>query len=219
MVETLTPEEKKKFIRALEEDREFRYMLMGLLGYREVLDRIIKLEERFAKLEERLAKLEERFTELEERVIKLEERFARLEERFARLEERQIHLEKLVTTIAHRFGVITEVSFREAFENILSRYFGATASKWSVYDEEGIIFGYPTMIDVGLVIKDNVHILVEVKSRVDPEDVYKLYRVGMLYEKKTGIKPRLAIIAGFISDKAREASEKLGVELYGYLEE
>ncbi|MCD6488507.1 MAG: DUF3782 domain-containing protein [Desulfurococcales archaeon] len=229
----LSVEEKERILKAIEEDRSFRYALMGLLGYREILDRFAKLEERQQKLEERQQKLEERFAKLEERFARLEERQQRLEERFAelekrfveleerqqRLEERMIRLEKLVTTIAHRFGVITEKSFREAFSNILSRYFGATASKWSVWDEEGIVFGYPTVVDVDVVVKDKTHILIEIKSRVDPEDVYKLYRIGRLYEKKTGVKPKLAIIAGFITRKAMESSTKLGVDIYSYIEE
>jgi len=70
---SLSSREKERILRALEEDRSFRYALMGLLGFKELL------------------------------------------ERFARLEERMIGLEKLVATVAHRFGVITEHSFREAF--------------------------------------------------------------------------------------------------------
>ncbi len=97
----LSVEEKKRFLKALEEDAEFRYSVMGLLGFKEILDRITRLEERFARLEERQQKLEQRFAELEER-------FARLEERQQELEKRMINLEKLVTTIAHRFGIITE---------------------------------------------------------------------------------------------------------------
>jgi hypothetical protein len=250
----LSDEEKRKILEAIREDAEFRYTLMGLLGFREILDRITRLEERQQKLEERFARLEERFVKLEERqqelekkfaeleerfarleerqqelekkFAELEERFARLEERFARLEERQqrleermIHVEKLVTTIAHRFGVITESSFREALSGILSKYFGATASKLSVYDEEGLVFGYPSVVDMDVVVRDNVHIVIEVKSRADPEDVYKLYRVGKLYEKKRGVKPRLALVAGYASGKAKEAASKLGVELYSYLED
>ncbi len=37
----------------LEEDRELRYTLMGLLGFKEILDRITRIEERIIKLEER----------------------------------------------------------------------------------------------------------------------------------------------------------------------
>lgn len=86
---SLSAEEKKKFIRALEEDQEFRYAIAGMLGYREILDRI---------------------TSIGERQTRLEERFARLEERFASLEEEMRETRRILTVIAHRFGVISESS-------------------------------------------------------------------------------------------------------------
>ncbi|WP_233437581.1 DUF3782 domain-containing protein [Candidatus Korarchaeum cryptofilum] len=95
---TLSPEEKK-FLESLKKDEEFRYAVAGILGYSEILERITSIEERIV--------------ELEERIIKLEERFARLEERFARLEEEMISFRRLIVVIAHRFGVISEESFRE----------------------------------------------------------------------------------------------------------
>jgi len=101
---SLTKEEKERLLRALEEDREFRYALMGLLGFRELLERFAKLEERQQKLEERFARLEERFTKLEERQQALEERQQRLEERFAQLEERFVKLEERFAKLEERFA-------------------------------------------------------------------------------------------------------------------
>ncbi|ABN70638.1 Protein of unknown function DUF1626 [Staphylothermus marinus F1] len=194
----LSSEEKERILRAVEEDREFRYALMGLLGFKELL-------ERFAKLEERVYKLEERQQMLEERVNELSLEMARFS--------------KVLITIAHRFGVITEEVFRDTIAGLLSKYFGASASKQSIFDDEGIVFGYPSMIDVDVVVKNNVHILVKTKSRVDPGDILMLLRVAKLYEKKTGVKPKLAIVAGFVSGKAREVALKYGVDIYTYIEE
>jgi len=245
---------KNEVLKLLEEDREFRYAMMGLLGFKEILDRITKLEERqqkleerqqileerFARIEERQQKLEERFTELEERQQKLEERFAQLEERFAKLEERVIRLEermeklevrvtrveesleklsRAVVTIGNRFGILAESVFREALAGILRRYFGADARRWSCIDEEGIVYGYRSLIEVDVVVKDGAHILVEVKSRADPSDIIELIRIGELYEKVTGVKPKLAIVAGYVRKKTYEVATKHGVEVYTYLEE
>ena len=99
---SLSDEEKKKIIEALEEDKEFRYTLMGLLSFKEILDRITRLEERYQRIDERIARLEEKFAKLEERQQKLEERFAELEERFARLEERQQRLEEKFARLEER---------------------------------------------------------------------------------------------------------------------
>ena len=279
---------KEALLDLIEEDRELRYMLLGALGLRELLERFSRLEEKFAELEERQQKLEERFARIEERYQELEERFAKLEERFARIEERQqileerfaelekrfaqleerfarieeryqrleervmgleervarveeelkklweahIRLEERVTrlerrmdefevllkTVAHRFGVLSEEAFREAMKGILEEYFGATAEHWTTYDEEGYVYGHPSEVEVDVVIKDGVHILVEVKSRVDTGDVLELSRIGELYQRKTGYRPQLVIVGGFVSEKARKKAGPLGIRIYSYLE-
>jgi len=52
-------------LRAVEKDREFRYAIMGLLEFKELLDRFTRLEERQQKLEERFVRIEERQQRLE----------------------------------------------------------------------------------------------------------------------------------------------------------
>ncbi len=106
---------KKAMLDLIEEDVEFRYALMGLLGFREVLDRFSRLEERQQRLEERFAKLEEEFKKLYERQLKLEEKFAELEERQQRLEEefkklyeRQLKLEERFAQLEERFAKLEE---------------------------------------------------------------------------------------------------------------
>lgn len=248
----LSKREKDRILRALESDREFRYALMGLLGFSEILERfarleerqqkleerqqkleerMIKIEEKFARLEERQQRLEEKFARLEERQQKLEEKFARLEERFAkleerflrleerqqRLEERMVRLEKTLATVAHRFGVLSEASFREALSGIFEEYFGVEARRWSVFDEEGIVYGHPSMVEVDVVVRDGVTILVEVKSRVDTGDVLELARVGRLFEVKEGRRADLVVIGGFVSSRALELARRLGVKVYTFV--
>ena len=57
---SLSTEEKERILKAIEEDRSFRYALMGLLGYSEVLERISRIEERIIAIEERQQKIEEK---------------------------------------------------------------------------------------------------------------------------------------------------------------
>ncbi|GAB6148051.1 PD-(D/E)XK nuclease family protein [Stetteria hydrogenophila] len=253
---SLTREEKERFLKALEEDREFRYAVMGLLGYGEVLERITRIEERQQRLEERFARLEERFARLEERQQKLEERQQKLEEHFARLEERQQRLEerqqrleerqqrleerqqkleermlrveerlarleeevrnnrRIVLAVAHRFGVISESAFRDAMRYVVEEALGAgRVSRWTHYDSEGVVYGHPALVEVDVLVRNGVHVLVEVKSRAGAGDVLELRRIGELYERVEGVKPRLVIIAGLIDEKARELAGKLGVEI------
>jgi len=214
----LSSSEKEKFLKTLEEDREFRYAVMGLLGFKELLERFTRLEERQSELEKWFKELAKRQQKLEERQQRLEERFIKLEERQQKLEERIEELSRAVVTIGNRFGVLVESAFRSAISGILRRYFGADAKRWTYMDEDGIVYGYKALVEVDVVIKDDIHILIEVKSRADPGDVLELVRIGKLYEKVVGVKPRLAIVAGYVSKKTYEVAARNNVEIYTYLE-
>ncbi len=234
LVVGLSLADKKRFLEALKEDEEFRLAVAGLLGFREILDRIVRLEERFARLEERqlaveerLIKREERYTELEGRYARLEERFAELEERFARLEERFLGIEeemretrRVVTVVAHRFGVLSESAFREALRYVVERALGvARVDRLRLRDDEGLVYGHPAEIDVDIVIKDEAHILVEVKSRVSRGDVAELYRIGLLYERLRGVRPRLVIVGGFVDLDVWSTAKSLNVEVIPIIKE
>ena len=210
----LTKEEKEKILETLKEDREFRYVLMGFLGFKELLERFAKLEERQQKLEERFAQLEERFAKLEERQQKLEERQQALEERFVRVEEEIRDLRRVLSVIAHRFDVLSEAGFREAMKYVVEEVLGtAKIEQWIYRDNEGFVYGYPSVVEVDIVVRDREHVLVEVKSRVSKGNVAELYRIMKLYEKVKGVKPKAVIIGGFIDPEAYEAAAKLNVEI------
>jgi len=179
-------------LKALEEDREFRYALMGLIGFKEILDRITSLEEGFKKLYERQQ---------------------RLEERFAKLEEMR-ETRRVVIVIAHRFGVLSGSRFREAMKYVVEDVLGvAKVERWTYRDVEGFVYGYPAVVEVDVAIRNGEHILIEVKSRVSKGDVAELSRIGKLYEKVVGVRPKLVIMGGFIDPDTYEAAAKLGVEI------
>ncbi len=223
----LSSEERRRFLRALEEDEEFRLAVAGLLGFREILEALrevregqARLEERQMSLEERQARLEEMQARLEERQAKLEERQTRLEERFARLEEEMRETRRVLAVVSHRFGVLSEAGFREDMKYVVEESLGAgRVERVRLRDEEGLVYGYPGEVEVDLLVRDGVHILVEVKSRVRAGDVAELGRVGRLYERVRGVKPRLVLLGGFIDPGAWRAAERLGVELRPILRE
>lgn len=74
--------------------------------------------------------------------------------------------------------------------------------------------GYPSRVEADIAIKDQVHILIEVKSSTSSAEVAKLWRIERLYEKVTGAKPRLVLVTPFIDEEGLEAAKKLGVEVY-----
>lgn len=49
-METLSKEERIKFLKTLETDREFRYAIAGLIGIREILERLDKIEKSMERL-------------------------------------------------------------------------------------------------------------------------------------------------------------------------
>lgn len=97
---------------------------------------------------------------------------------------------------------------------IVEKRFGGKATKWKCYDEEGEVFGRPSMVEADLLVADREHVLVEVKSSVSRGDVYELWRIGRLYEKETEIKPKLVVVSPFVDERAEEVAEKLRVEVY-----
>ncbi|MHC1601073.1 MAG: PD-(D/E)XK nuclease family protein [Candidatus Nezhaarchaeales archaeon] len=210
---SLSLADKKRFLEALKEDEEFRLAVAGLLGFKEILDRITRLEELFVKLEKRQLKLEERQTALEEK-------FAKLEERFLAIEEEMRETRRVLSAIAHRYGVLTESAFREAMRYVVEKALGvAKISRLTLHDHEGLVYGRPAEIEVDIVIKDDVHILIEVKSRVSRSDVAELHRIGLLYEKQHKVKPRLVIVGGFIDLNAWNIARELGVEIVPAIKE
>ncbi|GAB6943225.1 hypothetical protein [Vulcanisaeta sp. JCM 14467] len=82
----LSQEEKERFLKALEEDWEFRNAVMGLLGIQELLKGMAELRSTQVEVLKVLTKLVERIDRLEERVGKLEEGMNRLESRVDRID-------------------------------------------------------------------------------------------------------------------------------------
>ena len=54
----------------------------------------------------------------------------------------------------------------------------------------------------------------EVKSSIFRGDVYELWRIGKLYERIEGVKPKLAVVSPYIEDTAKKTATKLGIETY-----
>lgn len=86
------------------------------------------------------------------------------------------------------------------------------------YDEKRLVYGHPSVVEADVVIKDEVHILVEIKSHAEKSDVTELWRMAQLYERE-GVRPKLALVAGSLGREVEEPAVKLGVRVYSYLEQ
>ena len=202
---------KEEILTLLEEDREFRYAVAGLIGLSEILRSLDSLQEQVAEntkairvLQEQVADNTRAIRSLQEQVLSL----TRIMEQFSRR----------LDALGARWGILSEAAFRNSMRGILERHFEARVERWIYYDREGFVYGHPSTVDADLVIKDKEHILIEVKSSVRKSDVTELKRVGELYEKVKGVKPRLIIVSPYVDEKARETAEALGIEMYMSIE-
>ena len=221
---------KEEFLKLLREDVEFRYAVIGIIGLEEVIRRIDKNTEAILNLQEQVVKhseviraLQEQVKTLQGQVVESTKAILRLQEQVARHSEAilalQRSIEKIVSSIqaiGTRYGVFTEEAFRESIKyligDLLKEY---KVEKWIYYDEKGVVYGHPAIVEVDVLIKDREHILVEYKASTDRADVAELYRIGKLYEEVKGIRPRLLIVSPGIRKRAKELADELGIELRG----
>lgn len=207
----------------MKEDEEFRLAIAGLLGLDSILLELKKLREDFLifikeqerRWEENNRRWEEnsrRWEEAYKRFEVIENELKRLREDFNRAFE---SLSRRVDALGARWGLITEEAFREGMRGIIQELFGvAEVSRWSRYDSDGEVYGRPSVVEVDLLIKDGVHILVEVKPSISKGDVLEFSRVGKFYEKVCGVKPRLVMISPYVDVRAYELAKDLGIEIY-----
>ncbi len=212
---------KAKLLELLRTDEEFRYAVVGLIGIEEVLRAVRSLQGQVAENTAAIRSLQEQVRALQEQVRSLQQQVKSLQEQVAAhskvLEEHSKRIEELarsVQALGARWGLLAESALREAMVGVVERYFGGSVRSWTYYDEEGFVFGRPSVIEVDLLVTDREHILMEIKSSVSRADVFELWRVGQLYERVRGVRPRLAIVSPFVREEAARAARELGVEVY-----
>ena len=185
-----TQDLKSKIIQLLKEDEEFRYTVAGLIGLQEILKRLDQHQQQLIKLRQDLNKLREDMIE----GFKLVERH--------------------ISALGARWGLLSEEAFREGLKGVLEDL-GLKVEKWTTFDHEGKVHGYPSEVEVDVVVKDGKLMIIEVSSHIRASDIYQLKRKAELYQEKTGRKPdKLMAVTPYADKKAIEAAEKLGVEVY-----
>ncbi|MDP8003428.1 MAG: DUF3782 domain-containing protein [Caldisphaera sp.] len=214
---------KEEFLRLLRENEEFRYAVAGILGLDSILRELKGLREDFNKLIE----LENK--RWEENNKRWEENNKRWEENNKRFEAIENELKQLrndfnntfasfnrrLEALGARWGIFSEQAFRNGMRGVVEKLLGVgKVERWIFRDEFGEVYGYPSDIEVDILIKDHEHILIEIKSSTSRGDVIEFWRKGKLYEKVTGIKPKLVMISPYVDDRALEDIGKFGIILY-----
>ncbi|OYT67467.1 MAG: hypothetical protein B6U65_03220 [Candidatus Wolframiiraptor sp. EX4484-121] len=120
-----------------------------------------------------------------------------------------------ISALGARWGLMAEEAFREGLRGLLEEELGLRVERWTAYDEEGYVYGYPSELEVDVAVVDGRTILVEVSSHVRPSDVFEFRRKAEIYERKVGVKPdRLLMVTPYADDAALRAGMRLGVEIY-----
>jgi len=189
---------KSRILRLLKEDEEFRYAVAGLIGLEEILKRLDRHEDEVRRIWQEIEKLREDMMK-----------------GFELMDRRITRLENLISAIGARWGIMAEDAFRGGLRGILEKEFGVKVERWITIDEEGIVYGFKSVIEVDIAIKDGKTMLIEISSSVDRSKVAAFLRKAQLYEKKTGIRPdRLIMVTPYAEDAAVEAAKEVGVEVY-----
>ena len=196
---------KSEILRLLKEDEEFRYAVAGLIGLEEILKRLDRHEKELIKLREDMNKLREDMNMLREDMNRLREDMIRDFDL----------VNRHISALGARLGIMTEEAFREGLRDILEKELGLKVERWTHFDNYGLVYGYPSRVEVDVAIKDEKLILIEVSSHIKTSDIYEFRRKAELYEKVTGKRPdRLLIVTPYAEPKALEAAKKHKIEIY-----
>ena len=176
--------------------------MAGLIGLEEILKRLDRHEEEIARLREDMTK-----------------GFERHDRELAKLREDMMKgfglVNRHISAIGARWGVMAEDAFREGLRGILEKEFGVKVERWVTKDEEGTVYGFSSVIEIDIAVKDGKTLLIEISSRMGLSDVAAFLRKAQLYERKTGIKPdRLIMVTPYAEEAAIKAAREVGVEIY-----
>ena len=225
---SLSAEEKRRFLKALEEDVEFRYAVAGLLGLGEVLNELRRLREDFNKYveksERRWRQNERRWKENEKRwkewfdtwkkfLEDYEKRWQENERRWEEAYKRFDNIERRLSNVETTVGAVAESQY--------SRYV------WEDLKEEIKARGEAVVrrvrnakvdnVDVDLLVETDRRVyVVEVKIRPRVEDVGALLAKAEVVKAALG-KEAVPILTGtWIGDDVEKYARGKGVLVFSY---
>ncbi|MEB3161336.1 MAG: DUF3782 domain-containing protein [Synechocystis sp.] len=125
--------------------------------------------------------------------------------------------ESTIGALGSRWGIASEVSFRNALQGILEESFGVQVLNLNLFDHEGEVFGRPDQVEIDLIIKNGLTIACEIKSSIDKAGMYSFARKVEFYAKHENCEiTRKMVISPMVDRRAVPVAEALGIELYSY---
>jgi hypothetical protein len=153
---------------------------------------------------ENLRKLEGKVATKED-LKRLEERATSIEERMAMLKEEMRKLWLALNALGARWGVLNEDAFRSGVRELL-RDAGYAVERWIYYDDRGYVYGYPSEVELDIIIRDGRTFAVEITSALKRGDLQQMKRKVELFSAVTGRKvDAVYVITPFIHDRNPDA--------------
>jgi hypothetical protein len=178
-------------------------------------DDLRRLEERMAtkddlkRLEEKVATKEELRaveTSLREEIRRVEtslrEEIGKVEES---LREDMRRLWLALNALGARWGVFSEDAFRSGVRELL-RDAGYAVERWIYYDDRGYVYGYPSEVELDVIIRDGRTLAVEITSALKRGDLQQIRRKVEFFSTVTGRSvDAVYVITPFIHDRNPDA--------------
>lgn len=217
----LTAEEKRRFLRALEEDWEFRYAVAGLLGYREILEELKELrkkslehDKRFEAIEKKLLEHDEKFEAILEELKAHRQKLLEHDRRLEAIEKELRELNRRVSRLEMTVGALSESFYSKAFWDDLREELRASGERVLLRRRNARVDG----VDVDLlVVTDKRVYVVEVKVKPRIEDVGALLAKTDVVKRYYPDKEIVPILAGtMIGREVEDYANMKGVKVYAY---
>jgi hypothetical protein len=114
-------------------------------------------------------------------------------------------VELALNALGARWGVLNEDAFRGGVRELL-RDAGYTVDRWVHYDDRGYVYGYPSEVELDVVVRDGRTFAVEITSALRRGDLQQIKRKVELFSAVTGRKvDAVYVITPFIHDRNPDA--------------
>jgi hypothetical protein len=114
-------------------------------------------------------------------------------------------VELALNALGARWGVLNEDAFRGGVRELL-RDAGYTVDRWVHYDDRGYVYGYPSEVELDVVVRDGRTFAVEITSALRRGDLQQIKRKVELFSAVTGRRiDAVYVITPFIHDRNPDA--------------
>jgi hypothetical protein len=148
---------------------------------------------RFAKHDELFVEVFKRLDRHEEELVEHRMELARHGEELVRLRRDMLEgfrlMDRHISALGARWGLMAEEAFREGLRGFLEKELNVRVERWTEFDHEGRVYGYPSMVEIDVSISDQKTTLMEVASHIKRSDVLLFVRKARFYEEYVGRKP------------------------------